>query len=140
MLLKQAQLRIGREPLQIRYPEDFQGDKYDGGNLDFDDNEFYVSTEPRFFSSDEIEIIREYLKDLPYPQDLVLTGCTMIDEEDPLLDLDHEQLDALEKDQLLPLTRKPIGGGTRQLFERVLLIREVGYEGTGFKGLSGVKE
>lgn len=139
MILKQAHLRIGREPLQIRYPEDFDGEKYDGGNLDFDDSEFHVSTEPRFFSLAEIEIIREYLKSLPYSQDLVLTGCTMIDEEDPLLELDHEQLDTLEKDQLLRSTRKPVGGGTRQLFERVLLIREAGYEGTGFKGLPGAK-
>lgn len=139
MLLKQAHLRVEREPLQIRYPEGFLGDKYDGGNPDFDDQEFHISTEPRFLSLDEIEIVRGYIKSLPYSQDLVLTGCVLIDEEDPLLGLDHDQLDALEKDQLLRSTRKPIGGGTRQLFERVLLIREAGYEGTGFKGLPGAK-
>jgi hypothetical protein len=140
MVLEQVHLRFNREPLQIRYPEDFEGDKYDGGNPDFDDTEFYVSTEPRFFSLDEISLIREYLKTLPYSQELVSTGCIMIDEDDPLLEFDHDQLDSLEQEQSLPPTRKPIGGGTRQLFERVLLIREAGYRGTGFKGLPGAKE
>jgi hypothetical protein len=140
MTLVQAHLRFGREPLQIPYPEDFEGDKYDGGNTDFDDAEIYISTEPRFFTPDEIEVVQEYLKTLLYSQELIETGCIMIDEDDPLLEFDHDQLDALEQDQSLPQTRKPIGGGTRQLFERVLLIREYGYRGTGFKGLPGAKE
>ena len=140
MLLKQAKLRFPREPLQIRYPENFEGDKYDGGNEDFEDSELYISSEPRFFSLDEIKLIREYLKTLSYSQDLVETGCVRIDEDDPLIGFDHDQLDALEKEQSLPSSRKPINGGTRQLFERVLLIREAGYEGTGFKGLPGAKK
>ena len=140
MILKQANLRFCREPLQIPYPKNFDGDKYDGGNEDFEDGEFYISTEPRFFSLDEIKVIQDYLKTLPYSQELVETGCIRIDEDDPLMDFDHDQLDALEKEQSLPPSRKPINGGTRQLFERVLIIREAGYEGTGFKGLPGAKK
>lgn len=137
-MLKQAHLRTSREPLQIRYPDGFDGEKYAGE--DEDDQEFYITTEPRFLTKDEIKLAREYIKTLSYPQELVLTGCTMIDPDDTLLDFDHDQLDELERTQGLPSTRKPPSGGTRQTFERVLLIREKGYEGTGFKSLEGSKE
>jgi len=138
MILKQAHLRTAREPLQIRYPDDYEGEK--NAAEDEDDPEFYITTEPRFLTDGEIKLVRDFVKNLSYPQELVLTGCTMIDPDDPLLEFDHDQLDELEKMQSLPLTRKHPSGGTRQAFERVLLIREQGYEGTGFKSLTGAKE
>lgn len=138
MILEQVHLRTSREPLQIRYPDGYQGEK--SADEDGEDDEFYVSTEPRFLCQDEIKLVREFIKTLSYSQELVLTGCTMIDPDDTLLGFDHDQLDALEKSQGMPSTRKPPGGGTRQTFERVLLIREKGYRGTGFKSLSGAKD
>lgn len=138
MILKQVHLKAAKEPLQIRYPEGYEGEK--SADEDQDDGEFFITTEPRFLCEDEINLVREYVKTLSYSQELMFTGCTMIDPDDTLLDFDHDQLDALEETQGLPSTRKPPGGGTRQAFERVLLIREKGYEGTGFKSLSGAKE
>jgi hypothetical protein len=138
MILKQVQLQNSREPLQIPYPPDFKGEKY--AEQDSEEQEFYLSSEPRFLTKDEIEVAQEYLKTIWYSPKLSFTGCVMIDPEDPLLDFNHDQLDRIEKEQNLPSSRKHPTGGTRQMFERVLLIRERGYEGTGFKSLpAGVK-
>jgi hypothetical protein len=133
MLLKQVQLQNPREPLQIRYPDDFTGEKHAGE--DSEDLEFYISTEPRFLTNDEIDLVNEFLKKIPYPQKLVPTGCVMVDPDDPLWGFDHDRLDKVEKEQNLPSSRKHPNGGTRQLIERILLIRERGYEGNGLKSL-----
>lgn len=134
MLLKQVYLQNAHEPLQIPYPPNYSGEKTKVDE-DSDDQEFHVSTEPRFLTQDEIDLVNDFLKRSVYPQKLLLTGCVMIDPDDPLLDVDHDKLDKVEADQGLPNSRKHPNGGTRQIYERVLLIRERGYEGNGLKSL-----
>lgn len=132
-MLKQVQLRSNQEPLQIPYPPDFDGEK----SGEEEDEEFFLDTIPRFLTKDECDLAKNYIATLHYPQDLVYTGCTLIDPDDPLLNFSQEQLDELEKNAQLSSTSEASGGGRLTIQQRVLLIRENGYEGDGKKALNG---
>ena len=128
-MFRQAQLKNAREPLQVPYPLDFLGIKSSNNP---DDTSIFISTEPRFLSDDEVKLIQGYVKGLNYDQSLVLTGCVMIDSDDPLLKCTHEQLNKIESENYLLSTAKiPTKGGKPSIQQRVLLIRERGYFGTG---------
>lgn len=128
---QQAALLKPVEPLQITVPTAFAG-----ARTNPDASQLYVSTEYQIYTSDEIALIDQYLTKLPYPQSLIL-GALFIDEYDPLLAYSHDQLDAIEKQESLSLTRKAPGGGERATRERVLILRESGYSGVGARALSG---
>ncbi len=125
--LRQAYLKKKAEPLQIAYPEGWQGAK---SGDEFGD-EIYISSMPRMLTEDEVSLVQDYLKKLPYPQELALTGCVMVDSEDPLLQMSHTELTALERTEDLPQTHSVQGKGLRSTFDRVLIIREQGHQGTG---------
>lgn len=131
VLQKQVSLKNGREPLQVPYPANWQGEK----SGEPDDLELYISTVPRFITTDEVPLVEAFLKKLTYPQSLVYTGCVRIDPDDPLLNFSAEELDRVEKEQNLPSTSNAPGGGQRQLIARVLMIREAGYEGNGNRAI-----
>jgi hypothetical protein len=129
---KQVYLKSNKEALQIPYPVNFpEAEK----SLDPDDREIHLNSSPRWLTPSEIEVVEAYLQTLPYAQSLLLTGAVAIDESDPLLTLTLEQLDEMEAEESLPSTKYSIGGGIRQLNERVLIIRESGYSGVGRKQL-----
>lgn len=134
-LKRQVYLTLSKEPLQINYPAGFKGAK----SVDIDDPGFHISTHPRFLTDDEIEIAQSYILKLPYRQILGFTGCVLISPNDPLLQFDQARLDKLEQDNKLPNSRYAATGGERSLKERVLLIRENGYTGTGSKSLVSSK-
>lgn len=125
MTLLQCHLRFAREPLQISYPRDFNGKK----SISEDDPSFFISQEPRFLTNDEIGLVETYLPKLPYQQALVVTGCVMIDPDDPMLGYSHNRLDEVERRNKLPSSRYAPGGGERETRERVLIIRESGVLG-----------
>lgn len=125
-MFKQACLKRGLEPLQIPYPKNYEGQKSGSPS----DREFHLSTQPRFLTEDEINIAQSFIAKLPYKQSLVLTGCVMVGK-DPLFEKNHTQLDAIEKSVGLPNTRYSSAGGERSVVERVLILREHGYEGHG---------
>ncbi len=129
---RQVCLRSGREPLQIAYPEGFSGVKFDP-----ESTEINISREMRLLSQDEIAVVERYLdpKNLPYKQSLNY-GAIMVDQDDPLLQIDHDALNQVEKDSSLASTEFAIGGGRRSLYERVLILRESGFAGNGSKSLS----
>lgn len=126
-----AFLRNGREPLQIHVPEDFAGKRSS------DEEEIYLCTHPIVLTDDEIQLAREFCEKLLYPQQVV-TGAVFIDEDDLLINATHERLNQVEKEAGLPNTEFASKGGQRSTFERVLLIREIGYEGNGSKQLTAV--
>lgn len=133
VVLKQCKLQRPVEPLQIPYPSDWSNPK----TVDPDDTAIHLSTIPRFLNEYEIELVQAFCKELPYSQNLALTGAKLLDRNDPLLGFDHDQLDRIEKFVNLPNTRRT-NGGERQTYERVLIIRERGYEGSGnLKALAG---
>jgi len=133
-MYKQAALKNPREPLQVPYPQDFKGIRSSNNP---DDTSIFISTEPRFLSDDEIVVVQEYVKGLSYDQSLVLTGCVIIDPDDPLLKCTHQQLDEIEAKNYLPSTSKiPGKGGKPSVQQRVLLIRERGFMGTGVPSLA----
>lgn len=133
-MLKQAKLRNGSESLQIPYPPDFKGAK----SLDADDSEIHINSLPRLLTEDEIVIVEDYLKSLPYPQSLLFTGAIFLDPGDPLVAMDNTDLDRLEEEELLSSTKYSKDGGIRLPYERVLILRESGYQGVGRKQLTGV--
>lgn len=131
---KQAHLKSGSESLQIPYPPDFKGAK----SMDDEDTEIHINSLPRLLTEDEITLVESYLTILPYPQVLLFTGAIFLDPSDPLVSLDNTELDRLEDEELLPSTKYSKDGGTRQPYERVLILRESGYQGVGRKQLTGV--
>jgi hypothetical protein len=130
MALIEAALRTPKEPLQIPYPRNFNGEK-SGRETDA---EFHISCEPRYLTREELEIAEQFCQKLPYSQAVVKTGAVMIGD-DVLLDKDHDYLDEIEKAQSLPSTRYLDGTSERSVPERVLIIREWGYFGNGSKVL-----
>jgi hypothetical protein len=131
---KQAYLKIGSESLQIPYPPDFKGAK----SLDIEDTEIHINSIPRLLTEDEIPLVENYIKTLPYPQSLLFTGAVFLDPSDPLVAMSNAELDKLEADELIPSTKYSKDGGLRQPYERVLILRESGYQGVGRKQLTGV--
>lgn len=128
---KQCYLKIGSESLQIPYPPDFKGAK----SMDSEDTEIHINSLPRLLTEDEILVVEDYLKTLPYPQSLLFTGAIFLDPSDPLVAMDNIELDRLEDEDMLPSTKYSKDGGIRQPYERVLILRESGYKGVGRKQL-----
>lgn len=123
---RQVRLLNPVEPLQIPYPENFQGEK-----TDVDEEEFFLTTMPRKLSDEEIDLAKEYIDRLPYRQSLVYTGAVFLDESDSLLNKSHDQLDEIERRNHLSNTRYSPRGGSRSILQRVVKIRQTGYEGNG---------
>lgn len=121
-MLYQVKLRNPGESLQIPYPSDWEGDK----SGDETDTSFHLSPNPRFLTQPEIELGKEYVSKLGYSQAVVLTGAKLIGD-DLLISKTHDELDAIEVEQRMPNTRR-VNGGERSVYERVLIIRERGYE------------
>ena len=123
-----VRLKNSVEPLHIPYPENYQGQKTDS-----EDSEFNLSTIPRRLTLDEITLAKEYVSLLPYKQSLAFPNGVFLDESDPLLNKTHDQLDQIEGQNRLKNTRK--GGKNssleRTLLERVVRIRQSGYTGNG---------
>lgn len=133
MPILQCKLQRPVEPLQIPYPKDWNKPK----SVEPDDPSIHISTVPRFLNEYEVALVKEFCQKLSYSQNLVLTGAKLVDRNDPLLNFDHDQLDQIERFVNLPNTRRA-NGGERQTYERVLIIRERGYEGSGnLKALAG---
>lgn len=135
MARKQIHLKFGREPLNIPYPPGFKGQK--SGN--YQDEEFILSVMPRSLTDDEIALAEKFIKTLPYQQQIVHTGCLFLDEQEPLMNLTHEELDRLEEENALENSSLSPGRGQRSILERVLTIRHAGYEGSGRLALSAGK-
>lgn len=129
---KQVALRHRREPLQIQYPPDFTGEKSEDS---IDDSEFYISNQYRILTLDEIKLVEEHFKQLPYKQELNF-GATLIDPEDAMLAYSHEDISTVEQAIGLPDSQNAPGGGQRSILDRVLLIRESGYYANGKKALA----
>jgi hypothetical protein len=134
MPLIEAALRHPKEPLQIPYPRNYQGEKSGRES----DAEFHISCEPRYLTPGEIEVAETFVKKLPYTQVLDRTGAVIIGD-DSLLEKDHDYLDDIEKAQGLSNTRYVSGTSERAVAERVLIIRERGYFGNGSKILDSKK-
>jgi len=133
---KQVRLKYGRAPVQVPYPADFKGER---SNPDNDDNEVHISSVARYLSLDEIALVEAYVQKLPYAQQLVYTGATLVGE-DPLLspDTTHDELDKIESTHGMPSSRT-VPGGERDLRSRVLIIRERGFLGNGRQVLAAGK-
>lgn len=132
-MLLQVRLQQSGEPLQIPYPAEWQGDR--SGTSD--DPTLLINQMPRWVTPDEALLIEDYLKKLPYRQSLERTGAVRIDADDPLLSATHEELDTAEAAAQLANTRTLIGGGTRSIQERVLILRERGYRGGPHRAIGG---
>lgn len=124
---EQVHLRVPGESLQIPYPSNYKGPK--SGHPS--DTEFFLGLTPRFLTTEEVAVAEAYIGALPYRQSLSKTGAKLIDANDPLLTCSHEDLDEAEAAAHLPNSRNMPGGGERATRERVLLIRERGYQGNG---------
>lgn len=129
MSRQEAALAKAVEPLQIPYPRNFSGEKTKP-----DATQLYISTEFAIFTVDELEVIGQFLTKLPYPQSLKL-GASFLAEDDPLLSVDQDELDAIEAREGIPNSRTAPGGGERAARERVIILRESGYAGSGTKAL-----
>jgi hypothetical protein len=132
--LRQVALAYPKEPLQISYPKGFKGERRHPEHSE----EIFISTEFADLTLDEIDVVEQFLKKLPYPQALIFGTDLALQENDPLMEMSQEQLDALEKQEGFPSTRKSPNGGDRTILERVVQIRvDQGYEGSGLLSLSG---
>ena len=123
-------LKYGHEPLQVQVPDSFEGDR---SSID---DEIYLETVPKLLTNDEIVLCEAMIKTLPYKQSLI-RGAVFYGDNDPLLECDHDQLDAIEVQNSLTASRSVSNGGTRSLYERVLIIREQGYIASGKLELVG---
>lgn len=129
MSCQEAALTKAVEPLQIPFPRNFSGQKTNP-----DATQLYVSTEFAVYTLDELGVISQFLPKLPYAQTLKF-GASFLDAADPLLEFDQDRLDALEERESMPNSRTAPGGGERSLRERVIILREQGYAGSGTKAL-----
>lgn len=128
---KQAALRFGKETLEIPYPLGFKGKK----SLDPQDNEIYINSAYRWLTEDEIPLVQAKIAGIGYRQELKFSGAILIDDDDPLLSLTADELDAIETNEQLQSTKYAKDGGLRQVRDRVLILRELGYQGVGRKQL-----
>lgn len=124
----QVKLQVPQETLQIAYPPGFPVLQKTGQRSD---QEFHLSTTPRFLSGEEIVVAEDFITNLPYRQQLIKTGLILLDANDPLLQKTHDELDQVEAQSKLSSTRNAPAGGLRAIRERVILIRERFYQGTG---------
>lgn len=132
-LQKQIYLSIG-PTRQVPYPSDYQGEK----SGDEDDENFSLSTQPRFLTTDELELAEAYVQSIPDAQRLLYTGAVLVDPEDPLLEASHEDLKKVIEQEKLNIPIE-VSGGTLPVQAIVLAIREAGYAGTGKRALAGGK-
>ncbi|NJR25775.1 MAG: hypothetical protein HC786_28480 [Richelia sp. CSU_2_1] len=132
--LRQAALAHPVEPLQIPYPRGFAGERRDPEKSE----EIFIGTEMTELTPDEISVVETFLKKLPYPQSLVFgTDINVLHEDDPLLVMTQEQLDALERREKLAPSRQSPQGGERTILERAIIIRVDGeYDGGGLPAIS----
>jgi hypothetical protein len=128
-LKKEVRLKTSGH-LFIRYPADYKGER----SSDSQDDEFYLSDKPRYLTAGELTLAEKEVAKMK--QTLVFTGAVLIDPADPLLNYSHDQLDAIERDNSFPCSRKSPAGGTRSIYERVLILRERGYESNAAKFLA----
>ena len=132
-LQKQIYLSIGPSR-QVTYPPDYEGEK----SGDEDDENFSLSTQPRFLTADELELAEAYIQSIPDSQRLLYTGATLIDPEDPLLDASLEDLKRVIEQEKLNIPTE-VSGGTLPVQAIVLAIRESGYAGNGKRAIAGGK-
>lgn len=132
-LQKQVYLSIG-PTRQVAYPPNFEGEK----SGDEDDENFSLSTQPRFLTSDEVELAKAYIQSIPDSQRLLFTGAVLVDPEDPLLNASHEDLKRVIEQEKLNLPTE-VSGGTLPVQAIVLAIREAGYEGNGKRAIGSGK-
>jgi hypothetical protein len=132
-LQKQVYLSIG-PCRQIAYPPDFEGEK----SGDEDDENFSVSTQPRFLTSDEVELAEAYINSIPDAQRLQYTGAVLVDPEDSLLKASVEELRRVIEQEKLNLPVEA-SGGTLPVQAIVLSIREAGYAGNGKRAIASGK-
>lgn len=123
---RQVRLQNPVEPLQVPYPRGFRGRK-----SEMDEEEFTLTIIPRKLYDEEIDLAKELIDQLPYRQELVYTGAVFIDENDPLLSKTHDQLDMLEQKLNFKNSKKSPRGGIKTILQRVVIIRQQGYEGNG---------
>jgi len=128
-LKKEVRLKLPGH-LFVDYPPEYKGERTDG----LQEEAFYLSDKPRYLNLEEIELAQAQAS--RYHQSLVFTGAVLIDSADPLLQASHPQLDRIESEAKLPNTRKSPAGGTRSTYERVLILRERGYESNAARFLS----
>lgn len=119
MLLKQAHLKRPGESLQIQYPQNYTGAKHSH----MEEEEFFIGTEPTFLTVGEIDVAQKFIADLPYRQELTLTGAVLVDPEDPLFLMTDEELDEVEAALGLESSRDP-SGAESHIRERIYRIRE----------------
>lgn len=127
--IRQTALSRPVEPLQIPYPKGFKGERRHPELSE----EIFISTEMTDLTLDEIKVVEDFLKKLPYPQSLIFgTDLGVLQEDDPLLKMTPGQLDNLERQENLTPSRISPNGGERTVFERVIQIRvDGGYDGNG---------
>ncbi len=130
-LQKQIYLSIG-PARQIDYPPDYEGEK----SGDEDDENFSVSTQPRFLTSGEIELAEAYVKSIPDAQRVLYTGAVLIDPDDPLINASLEDLKKVIEQEKLNIPTQA-DGGTLPAQAVLLAIREAGYEGNGKRAIAG---
>ena len=131
--IRQTALARPVEPLQIPYPKGFKGDRRHPELSE----EIFISTEMTDLTLDEIAVVEEFIKKLPYAQHLVFgTDLGVLQEDDPLLKMTQNQLDKLERQEGFAPSRNSPNGGDRTIFERVVIIRVDGeYDGNGMPSL-----
>jgi len=131
--IRQTALARPVEPLQIPYPKGFKGDRRHPELSE----EIFISTEMADLTLDEIKVVDDFLKKLPYAQSLIFgTDLGVIQEDDPLLKMTSAQLDKLERQEGFAPSRMSPNGGERTIFERVIQIRVDGnYDGNGMLSL-----
>lgn len=124
---KQVKLQNPVQSLLVPYPADFMGEK-----TGFPDDEaFTLSMSPRYLTLDEIAVAEDYVKGLGYSQSVSYLGAVRVSGTDPLIMLSHDELDVAESKLGYTNSRYVSSGGERSRSSRVLLIREMGYEGDG---------
>lgn len=132
--IRQTALARPVEPLQIPYPKGFKGDRRHPELSE----EIFISSEFADLTLDEIKVVEDFLKKLPYSQSLIFgADLGVLQEDDPLLNMTSDQLDRLEQREGFASSRMSPNGGERTVFERVIQIRVDGnYDGNGMRSLS----
>jgi len=128
----QVKLQRSGEPLQIPFPNDWGGER----SGEPDDTTLLINQGPRWLTNDEVLLVEQYIAKLPYRQSLEKTGAILIDPDDVLLSVSHDDLDTAEAAAELPNTRYLLGGGVRSIAERVLIVRERGYRGGALRAIA----
>jgi hypothetical protein len=122
-MLIEASLKERMEAIQVPVPEGFAGQR-----VNPDDESIHVSRTPCYYTPDEIDLIEAFLGRLKYSQSLRLTGSRKIGL-DSLLAATQQDLDRIEANNSLVSTKYTTDGSERPLLDRILIIRESGYQG-----------